>query len=98
MEFTLPARIRKKGKWYVSTCDVLDVYSQGRTREEAESNLRDALSTFLSSCFERGTLEEVLRESGFVARARRRSGRSGAKSVAVPVTFSVRRVRRLASA
>jgi predicted RNase H-like HicB family nuclease len=98
VEFTLPARVRKKGKWFVSSCDPLDVHSQGRTREEAERNLQDALSSFLSSCFERGTLDDVLRESGFVARAGRPSKRSGARSIAVPVSFSVRRARTRASA
>jgi predicted RNase H-like HicB family nuclease len=71
MEFILPVRVRKKGKWFVSSCQLLDVHSQGRTRAEAERNLQDALSSFLSSCFERGTLDDVLRESGFVARAGR---------------------------
>lgn len=64
VEFTLPALVRKKGKWYVSSCEALDVHSQGHTRDEAERNLKDALATFLASCFERGTLDAVLRESG----------------------------------
>jgi predicted RNase H-like HicB family nuclease len=91
VEFTLPARVRKKGKWFVSSCDLLDVHSQGRTRLEAERNLKDALASFLLSCFERGTLDAVLRESGLVARAASPSRRSATKSVAVPVSFSVRR-------
>jgi len=61
MEFRLPAKVRKKGKWYVSSCPLLDVHSQGHTKEEARQNLIDALVFFLESCFERGTLEEVLR-------------------------------------
>jgi predicted RNase H-like HicB family nuclease len=66
MEFKVPARIRKKGKWFISSCPLLDVHSQGHTRDEAEHNLVDALSSFLINCYEHGTLEEVLRESGFV--------------------------------
>jgi predicted RNase H-like HicB family nuclease len=66
MEFKVPARIRKKGKWFVSSCPLLDVHSQGHTRDEAERNLVDALTSFLISCYERGTLDEVLREAGFV--------------------------------
>jgi predicted RNase H-like HicB family nuclease len=66
MEFKVPARIRKKGKWFISSCPLLDVHSQGHAREEAERNLVDALSSFLISCYERGTLEEVLRDAGFV--------------------------------
>jgi predicted RNase H-like HicB family nuclease len=90
LEFTLPARIRKKGRWYISSCGVLDVHSQGRTRREAEQNLKDALASFLLSCFERGTLEDVFREAGFepvkprADRAKRSLRPSNAVSVPLP--------------
>jgi predicted RNase H-like HicB family nuclease len=67
MEFKLPPRIRKKGRWFISSCPLLDVHSQGDTRDKAEHNLVDALASFLISCYERGTLDEVLRDSGFVS-------------------------------
>ena len=51
---------------YVSYCPVLDVYSQGYTEEEAVKNLHEALSLFLLNCFERGVLEDVMKQSGFV--------------------------------
>jgi len=63
VEFRLPAKIRKKGRWFVSSCPSLDVHSQGHTKEEARRNLVDALVFFLESCFERGTLDAVLRGS-----------------------------------
>lgn len=66
IEFSLPSRTRKRGGWYVSSCEVLDVHSQGRSRAQAEKNLVDTLSTFIDSCYERGTLREVLRECGFL--------------------------------
>ena len=66
MEFKVPARIRKKGKWFISSCPLLDVHSQGHSRDEAEYNLVDALASFLISCDERGTLGQVLRDCGFV--------------------------------
>ena len=56
LEFKLPARVRKKGKWFISSCPPLDVHSQGRTKDEAERNLVDALTSFFISCYERGTL------------------------------------------
>ncbi len=59
IEFRLPAKIRKKGKWYVSSCPSLDVHSQGRTKDEARQNLIDALAFFLESCVRRGTLADV---------------------------------------
>jgi predicted RNase H-like HicB family nuclease len=66
IEFELPAKIRKKGAWFISSCPLLDVFSQGHTREQAEQNLIDALASFLTSCYERGTRDAVLRESGLV--------------------------------
>jgi predicted RNase H-like HicB family nuclease len=97
MEFKLPARIRKKGRWFISSCEPLDVHSQGHTRDEAERNLADALASFLISCYERGTLDAVLRESGFVPlterTSRRASGRRGGTTVTVPVPFAIERGR-----
>jgi len=61
----LPFEISKKEKWFVASCPVLDVFSQGYTEEEAKSNLSEALSLFFSSCIDRGTLSDVLKECGF---------------------------------
>ena len=63
----LPVVIVKKEKWFVSSCPVLDVVTQGRTLQQAKKNLEDALSLFLSSCYERGTLDAVLKQCGFVS-------------------------------
>lgn len=65
-QFKLPYTITKKRKWYLASCPVLDVHSQGETKEKAKTNLREALIMFINSCFERGTLNEVLKEFGFV--------------------------------
>lgn len=62
---SLPIKITKKKKYYVSCCHVLDVWSQGETKTKATENLREALQLFLIDCFERGTLDKVLKESGF---------------------------------
>ena len=61
----LPVKLTKGEKWHVASCPILDVHSQGDTVEEAKSNLTEALTLFFLSCFERGTLDEVLRECGF---------------------------------
>jgi predicted RNase H-like HicB family nuclease len=63
----LPATIKKKAKYFVSCCPILDVWSQGESLEKAADNLREALQLFLIDCFERGTLDKVLKESGFTA-------------------------------
>jgi predicted RNase H-like HicB family nuclease len=101
MEFKLPAQVKKKGKWFVSSCNLLDVHSQGHTREQAERNLQDALATFLLSCYERGTLEVVLREAGFVPEVGGRQPKvkaaRGRKEVIVPLPFSIARTHRRAA-
>ena len=65
MEIKLPAKIIKKSKWYVASCTVLDVSSQGSTEKKAKNNLIEALSLFFISCIERNTLDAVLKECGF---------------------------------
>ncbi len=61
----LPIQITRKAKWFVASCPALDVASQGETKEEARKNVAEALFMFLQSCFERGTLDDVLKECGF---------------------------------
>ena len=50
---------------YVSCCPSLDVCSQGDTEQEATENLDEAIYLFLSSCYDRGTLNKVLKDCGF---------------------------------
>lgn len=65
MQFRLPFRLEQEGDLYISICDVLDVRSQGETKEQAAAMLVEALQLFLETCIEEGTVEAVLRESGF---------------------------------
>jgi len=64
---SLPFTIKKREKYYVSCCPILDVWSQGETKEKAIRNLREALQLFLIDCFERSTLDKVLKDCGFTA-------------------------------
>ena len=94
----LPYQVRKEGKWDSSSCPALGVHSQGPTQKKAEENLIEALQLFLVSCYERGTLDQVLRDSGFVplhrsTRARRRSSKTTPKTLRVPLPFIVDRPR-----
>jgi predicted RNase H-like HicB family nuclease len=50
---------------WVAGCPQLDVYSQGKTEQEAKDRLKQALLLWVESCFERGTLEDALRQVGF---------------------------------
>ena len=69
LSFRLPYRIKADQGWYVASCPSLDVHSQGKSQKQAKDNLREALLLFLTSCIERGTLDEVLKDRK-VARAR----------------------------
>lgn len=52
---SLPFKIKKKAKYYVSYCPILDVWTQGEPSKKALENLAEALRLFLMSCYERGT-------------------------------------------
>ena len=43
----LSAILQKEGDWYVSLCPELDIASQGKTVEEAVSNLQEAVELYL---------------------------------------------------
>lgn len=47
MKFT--ALITKEEKWYVARCVELDVVSQGKTIEEAQKNLLEAVELYIES-------------------------------------------------
>jgi len=65
IDIKLPIIIEKKEKWYVSSCHILDMYSQGDTENEAKNNIIEALTIFLQTCIEHGTIEAVLKDCGF---------------------------------
>jgi predicted RNase H-like HicB family nuclease len=50
---------------FVAICPELNVSSFGDSVEEARESLREAIDLFLEECESMGTLEAVLRESGF---------------------------------
>ena len=51
---------------FVSHCPAVDVYSQGRTKEEAKDALRSAVRLFIAASYEQGTLEQTLKSQGFI--------------------------------
>jgi predicted RNase H-like HicB family nuclease len=63
----LPVVVTKKERWFLATCPILDIHSQGESEGKAKDNLGEALSLFFISCFERGVLDEVLKGCGFKA-------------------------------
>ena len=64
-QFQLFGVLKKEGGWYIAHCPPLDITTQGRTEEEAKKNLVEASELFVTSCFERGTFEQALRELGW---------------------------------
>jgi predicted RNase H-like HicB family nuclease len=49
MKRWLTAIIERDGEWFVALCPELDIASQGRTVDEARSNLQEALELFFES-------------------------------------------------
>lgn len=97
-EMNLPFAVKRDGRWFVSCCPPLDVCTQGPTAKKAVANLVDALQLFLLSCYERGTLDQVLKKSGFRPRLPRRPGKRKATAraedtVKVPLPFVIERTR-----
>jgi len=64
LQFSFPAKITKRKKWYLASCPVLDVHSQGETKDQARKNLEEAASLFFISCLKRNTLDAVLKKCG----------------------------------
>ncbi len=49
MSIKLTAVIAKEDRWYVAHCVELGVVSQGKSIEEAQANLREAVELYLES-------------------------------------------------
>lgn len=86
---SVPAIVRKEGKWFYSSCPSLDVHSQGKTEKEALKNLVEALQLFVETCYEQGTFEQMLREQGFVP-GQETKGAQAKRMVNVPLPLVTR--------
>ncbi len=60
------AEVFRDGDVYAGLCPELSVSSFGDSPQEATNSLQEAGQLFLEGCASLGTLEEVLRESGFM--------------------------------
>lgn len=69
-EITLRAKFHREREQWIGWCPDLEVATQGDTRQEARENLCEAVSLFLETCHEMGTLDEVLRDTGGVPERR----------------------------
>jgi predicted RNase H-like HicB family nuclease len=42
----LPVFIAREGKWFVASCPLLDIATQGKTEEEVKSNMEDLIEEY----------------------------------------------------
>lgn len=59
-------RLFQEGDVWVAHCPDLDLATQGPTMEAAVKNAREATELYMESCIERGVLERILVEAGFI--------------------------------
>lgn len=85
----VPAEVRQDGNMFYSSCPVLDVHSQGKSEKEALDNLVEALSLFVETCYEQGTLGQVLSQLGLVP-AHGEDAFADARTVEVPLALIAR--------
>jgi len=55
----------QRGKWFVAKIPELDFVAQGRTIEEARSNLSEVVKIQFAEMKEMGTFDDYLAECGF---------------------------------
>lgn len=90
-KFMLFGVTKRQGDWYIAHCPPLDITTQGRTLPEAKKNLVEASELFLVSCLERGTLDQALRELGFVPGKAKAQNVPNAFPIDIPVPFGLER-------
>ena len=65
MQVIYRAEVFQEGDQYIGLCTELNVSSFGDTAEGANESLQEAVEAFLEGCELLGTLDDVLRESGY---------------------------------
>ena len=61
----------KEGKHYIAYTPELDIASQGKTPEQAERRLREAVDIFLEETKKMGTFDQALQSLGISRKQRR---------------------------
>jgi len=47
IEFPFPVFITKENKWFVASCPILDIATQGKTEKEVKENIRCLIEEYL---------------------------------------------------
>ncbi len=63
LSFTV--HVFKEGDSYVAYVPELDLSTCGDTKEQARTNIQDAIRGFLEAAYDKGTLDEILEEAGY---------------------------------
>jgi predicted RNase H-like HicB family nuclease len=71
LDIDYTVQIWKEGDQYVAHATPIDVMSSGRTVEEAREALDEAVLLFIKTASDAGTLDAVLKESGYSKRRSR---------------------------
>ena len=61
----LPVSILREGDRFIAYSPALDISTSGKTHKEVSNRFSELASIFLEEIIKKGTLEEVLRESGW---------------------------------
>ncbi len=48
VQVPLPILIAKEGKWFVASCPLLDIATQGKTEKEVKENMAELVNEYLS--------------------------------------------------
>jgi predicted RNase H-like HicB family nuclease len=48
IQVPLPILIAKEKKWFVVSCPILDIATQGKTEKEVKENMADLINDYLS--------------------------------------------------
>lgn len=62
----LPVIITKEGKWFVASCPVLNVATQGRTEKEVKKNMEDLINDYLKDPDTRKPKMEVIMATSLI--------------------------------
>ena len=47
VQLPVPILLTREGKWFVASCPILDIATQGRTEREVKENLADLINEYL---------------------------------------------------
>ena len=67
MRLRATVELWQKGNWFLAKIPELDFIAQGKTMEEAKSNLNEVTNIQFREMREMGTLDEYLAECGFTS-------------------------------